>query len=60
MEEYIIIWRAGLRDPFVDVDGNDFIERYPTYEAAKEAADHVNDPKDTHYCSYEIFQTYTP
>lgn len=61
MTEYIIIWRANHRDPHVSTDTRDFLARYPTYEAALEAAKADEDKSgSSDYFDFEIFETVNP
>jgi hypothetical protein len=54
---YIIVWRNGHRDPFVDVDSNDFLETYSTYEEAEKSAKANQD--NEHYHDWKIYEEAT-
>ena len=56
---YIIVWRNNHREPFVDVDTNEFKEEYSSYEEAKEEAEMVlkqEGPKSQWYFNYAIYE----
>lgn len=36
---YIIVWRNSHREPHLELGAHDFLETFPTYEDAKEAAE---------------------
>lgn len=38
---FIIIWRNSYRNPFPDLSSNGFLETYPSFEIAKEAAEKI-------------------
>jgi hypothetical protein len=56
---YIIVWRNGYREPFVEVDSHNFKETYSTYEQAKESAKATIEAegKDSEwYFDYKIYE----
>lgn len=58
---YIIVWRNSHRDPHVDVGSGEFIEKYSTYEDAKEEAEKVKrieneNEQSPWYFDYQIYQ----
>lgn len=56
---YIIVWRNQHRDPHVHTDTHDFVERYFSYESAKEEAKKIVEaegPKSPHYFDYAIYE----
>lgn len=59
---YIIVWRNNHRDPHLDVDSNNFLETYGTYEEAKKAADEIVEAqgqKCEWYFNYVIYEEAT-
>lgn len=61
---YIIVWRAGHRDPFISTDAHDFVETFSTFENAKQHADKVFEMENEEnpspwYFDYQIFEEAT-
>ena len=58
---YIIIWRNSHSDPHLDADSHGFLEKYPTFESAKEVAERVlkdenESEKSLCYFDYAIYE----
>ena len=58
---YIIVWRDSHREPFIDVNGNQFKEDYGSNEEAREAAEELvrtenDEEKSLFYFDYNIYQ----
>ena len=58
---YIIIWRSGTRDAFIQTDDHGFVETYDDFETAKKDAETIEEdenrtsPSD-HYYRYKIYE----
>ncbi len=56
---FIIVWRNGHRDPFVDTDDRRFLETYNSYEDADKAAKDIEDDwkvNDRQFFDYQIYE----
>jgi hypothetical protein len=59
--KYIIVWRHGCKDPFVSMDGRQFIEEFDSFEEAKKEADKIEKEENEGsqspwYFDYEIYK----
>jgi hypothetical protein len=58
---YIIIWRSGTRDAFIDTDSRGFISKFYTYDDAKENAEETfknenENERSMWYFDYKIYK----
>lgn len=56
---YIIVWKAGYKEPFIDQNTHGFMEYYSSYEDAKEAAEAIIEAEGKNsqwYFGYKIYE----